>query len=69
MFRSAGYRLYSYDEAPSASALAYFRQLEGQLKGYISQFNNIVNTDVASFNQVAAAKHLPTLLPGKHIQL
>ncbi len=68
-FRSSGYRLYSYDEAPSASALAYFHQLEGQLKGYISQFNNIVDTDVSSFNQAATTKHLPTLLPGKHIQL
>lgn len=66
-FTGLGFTLSTYDRAPNQRALNYIKQLEGDLHPYVNQYNHLIQTDVANFNQTARSKDLPTLLAGKTI--
>ncbi|MDE2109195.1 MAG: hypothetical protein KGJ20_08300, partial [Gammaproteobacteria bacterium] len=56
-----------YAQAPTAFVTDKVTELQGELQGYLDQFNQLLSHDVPAFNQAAYAAGQPTLPVGKPI--
>ena len=54
-----------YAQAPSAPFKSKVAELQGDLQGYLSRFNQLLQQDIPAFNQAAYAAGASTLLVGK----
>ncbi|MGH8293555.1 MAG: hypothetical protein ACRESA_08815, partial [Gammaproteobacteria bacterium] len=54
-------------QAPAAFVMHKVAELQGELQGYLDQFNRLLQQDVPAFNKTAYAAGQPTLLVGKPV--
>lgn len=54
-----------YAQAPAPFVTDKVAELQGELQGYLDQFNQLLSQDVPAFNKAAYAAGEPTLLVGK----
>ncbi|HET9784859.1 MAG TPA: hypothetical protein VFP94_07880, partial [Terriglobales bacterium] len=59
----------SADAAPRPNYMELWQSLQGQLEGYLNQYNQLLKTDAVAFNKLAAAHHAITLAVGDTIAL
>ncbi|MGH9412542.1 MAG: VPS10 domain-containing protein [Terriglobales bacterium] len=57
------------DTPPRPTDVALWHSLEGQLRGYLSQYNGLLRTDAVAYNKLAVKNHAITLAVGEPITL
>ncbi|MGH8362089.1 MAG: WD40/YVTN/BNR-like repeat-containing protein [Gammaproteobacteria bacterium] len=62
-----GFFVGGYAQAPAAFVMHKVAELQGELQGYLDQFNRLLQQDVPAFNKTAYAAGQPTLLVGKPV--
>ena len=60
---------FAYAQPPSEVVAGELEHLRGELDGYLGRFNALLATDIAAFNQAAAASHAPTLVGGDPVRV
>ena len=60
---------YGYADPPSDPLMEDLQRVLGQLDAAVARFNALLATDVAAFNALAVAHHLPTLVAGEAVSV